>query len=97
MTAPVVLNFKPFDKNTLRAVFDIELASGMVICGAMLHTKNDRWWVGRPAKSYTKSDGSLSWTKVIDFRDKATGERFQELILPLAVAAYEQATKGAAA
>jgi hypothetical protein len=35
--APVIINFKVFDENTLRAVFDIQLASGMVICGAMLH------------------------------------------------------------
>ena len=44
MTAPAILNFKPVDKNTLRAVFDIQLPSGLIICGAMLHVKNDRGW-----------------------------------------------------
>jgi hypothetical protein len=97
MTAPVILNFKLLDKNTLGAVFDIQLSSGMVICRAMLHTKNDRWWIGLPGKPYTKPDGSQSWSKVLDFRDKPTHDRFQQTVTPLARAAYEQSqARGAA-
>jgi hypothetical protein len=90
MTAPVILNFKLLDKKTLRAVFDIQLSSGMIICGAMLHTKNDRWWIGLPGKPYTKPDGSQSRSKVLDFRDKPTHDRFQQTITLLARVAYEQ-------
>ena len=34
--SPVILNFKAFNRNTLKGVFDLELPSGLVICGAML-------------------------------------------------------------
>ena len=95
--APAIINFKLLDKNSLRAVFDLRLASGMVICGAMLHTKNDRWWIGLPAKGYLKQDGSQSWSKVIDFCDKPTHERFLQTVTPLAREAYEQSQKQGAA
>ena len=85
---PAIINFKPLDKNTLRAVFDIQLPSGLIICGAMLHVKNDRWWVALPGKPYQKPDGSTSWSKILDFRDKETHEKFQQAITPLARAAY---------
>jgi len=90
MTAPVILNFKLLEKNTLRGFFDIELPSGLILRGCTLHTKNDRWWIGLPGKPYTKPDGSQSWSKVLDFRDKLTLDRFQRTITPLARAAYEQ-------
>ena len=98
MTAPTIDKMKPLDRqNTLRAVFNIELPSGLVICGAMLHTKNNHWWIGMPGKPFQKPDGSQSWSKVVDFRDKQTHRKFQDLVTPLAVAALEQArTRGAA-
>ena len=34
MTAPpLIQNFKPFSKNTLRGFFDVELSSGMILSG----------------------------------------------------------------
>jgi hypothetical protein len=89
--APVILNFKPLDKNTLRAVFDIQLASGMTICGAMLHESHGKYCVGLPSEGYVKPDGSQGWSKVIDFNDKETGYRFQEIVVPLAIEALQKA------
>ena len=97
MTAPAILNLKPLDRNTLRAVFDLELPSGLVICGAMLHTKNNHWWVGLPGKPFTKQDGSQFWSRIIDFRDKETHRRFQKIVTPLALAALDDAQKRGAA
>jgi hypothetical protein len=48
-----ILDFKPFEKNTLRAFFSLELASGLILRGCTLHTKNGKFWVGLPAKPYT--------------------------------------------
>jgi hypothetical protein len=95
--SPIVLNFKPYQKNTLVAFFDVELSSGMRLCGCTLHTKNGHWWIGLPAKPYTKEDGSQSWCRIVDFREKATHERFQQIVTPLARAALEQATARGAA
>lgn len=94
--APIIRNFKPFEKNTLKGFFDVRLASGMILCGCTLHEKNNRFWIGLPAKPYTTDSGSQSWVKLIDFEDKKTHERFQEIMTPLAVAAYERAKAEAA-
>jgi hypothetical protein len=44
-----------------------------------------------PARPYAKPDGSQSWVKIVDFRDKATAYRFQQMIVPLAVEAWQKA------
>jgi hypothetical protein len=90
-----ILSFKLVEKNTLRGFFDLELPSGMILSGCMVHTKNDQWWVGLPSKPYTAADGTQSWTKIVDFRDAKTRNKFQETITPLARVAFEQ-IRGAA-
>src|SRR5690348_13620190 len=85
-----ILGFKPFEKNTLRGFFDIELASGLILRGCTLHEKNGRRWVGLPAKPYAANDGAQSWAAIVDFRDKRTAARFQELATAAAVAVYER-------
>jgi hypothetical protein len=79
--APCILNFRHLDKNTLRASFDVELPSGMILCGCMLHEKGDKRWIGLPAKPYVKQDGSQSWAKIVDFVDRDTGDKFQKAVL----------------
>jgi hypothetical protein len=92
-----ICDFKLFEKNTLRGFFDIELASGLILRGCTLHFKNEKSWIGLPAKPWTKPDGTQSYTAIIDFRDKQTSYRFQNAVTPLAVAAYEQSqARGAA-
>jgi hypothetical protein len=78
-------------------VFDLQLASGMVICGAMLHQSHGEYWVGLPSKGYVKQDGTQGWRKIVDFVDKQTNYRFQEIVVPLALAALERAKAEAAA
>ena len=83
-----ILDFKPFEKNTLRAFFSLELASGLILRGCTLHTKNGKFWIGLPAKPYTTDTGTQSWAAIIDFRDKQTAARFQEMATAAAVEAY---------
>jgi hypothetical protein len=85
-----ILGFKPFERNTLRRFFEIELASGLILRGCTLHEKNGRRWVGLPAKPYATDTGAQSWAAIVDFRDKRTAARFQELATAAAVAAYER-------
>src|ERR1700730_5584602 len=89
--APVVLNFKAFERNSLKDFFDLELASGMILADYTLHESHGKFWVGLPARPYAKPDGSQSWVKIVDFRDKATAYRFQQMIVPLAVEAWQKA------
>jgi hypothetical protein len=85
-----ILAFKPFEKNTLRGFFDLELPSGMILAGCQLHEKDNKYWVGLPAKPYTKDDGSQSWVKFVDFADRERAKQFQDLVLPAVLAAFEQ-------
>jgi hypothetical protein len=85
-----ILGFKPVEKNTLRGLFDIEPASGLILRGCCLHHNNGCWWVGLPAKPYAANDGEQNWAAIVDFRDKRTATRFQELATAAAVAAYER-------
>jgi hypothetical protein len=55
--APVVRDFKPFERNILRGFFDVELASGLILRGYCLHEKNGNFWCGLPAKPYEDKDG----------------------------------------
>jgi hypothetical protein len=86
-----IKNFKSFTKNTLLGFFDVELDSGLVLCGCTLHQTGGRHWIGLPSKPYTKDDGTQSWTKIVDFRDKKIADKFQETVTPLAIAANEGA------
>jgi hypothetical protein len=74
-------NIKRIEKNTLRAIFDLETASGLILRGCALHLSSGRWWVGLPAQSYTTPTGAKSWAPIVDFRDRATKTKFQQLAL----------------
>jgi hypothetical protein len=93
--SPIVLNFKPLERNTLRGFFDLELPSGLVLSGCTLHEKDGKFWTGLRAKPWTKPDGSQSWSKVIDFRDRETSDKFQRTVTPIAIVALER-MRGAA-
>jgi hypothetical protein len=93
----IILNFKAFEKNSLRGFFDVEPPSGMILSGCTLHESHGKFWVALPARPYAKADGSQSWVKIVDFRDKAPGYRFQQMIVPLAVEVFERAKAEAAA
>jgi putative DNA primase/helicase len=72
-----------------------EHARGLILRGCTLHEKNGRRWVGIPAKPFVASDGGQGWVAIVDFRDKQTAVRFQEMATAAAVAAFER-VRGAA-
>jgi hypothetical protein len=59
-----VLNFHKYEKNTLRAFADLQLASGLILRGATLHQSHGRWWVGLPARNYASPDGVEKWAAI---------------------------------
>jgi hypothetical protein len=83
-------NLRKFEKNTLRAFFDLELPSGLIIRGCALHFR-ERWWVCFPGRPYKGQDGNETWANIIDSRDKETRDRFQKIALAAALEAYEGA------
>jgi hypothetical protein len=82
-----ISNAKRINKNTLIGVFDLEMPSGLIIRGAMLFSKNSKKWVGFPSKEWVKSDGSKSYSPLLEFSSREISDRFQQQVLPIAEAA----------
>jgi hypothetical protein len=71
--------FRPLTKNTLRGFCSLALgSSGLLIHECALHTKNGRWWVSFPARSYEGKDGVQQWRPLLEFGDPSSKARFQE-------------------
>lgn len=75
-----ISDWKPREKGSLRGFFTVTLASGMVIQGCMLHEKDDRRWIGLPAREYMLQD-ERKFASIISFVDRATENKFRDLIL----------------
>ncbi len=75
-----ILDWKPFQKNTLRAFFGVALPSGMMIHGLQLHEKAGSRWIGMPAREYEK-DGQKAWAKIIEFQSRDAADRFRDAVL----------------
>ena len=80
------IKFRRFEKNTLRGFADLELTkSGLVIRDCTLHEKNDKQWVGFPARQYTDKDGNTQWSPCVEFNEGSREAR--ELFQHHAIAA----------
>ena len=88
-----VLDWKAHEKNTLQAFLSLSLPSGMILHGCSYHRRNDSRWVGVPGQKFTKADGSVGYTPVVEFTTDAAHQRFQEQ----AIAAVDRYLKGAVA
>jgi hypothetical protein len=85
-----IRRWQPFRAGSLRGYLDVELPSGLILRGArlMVGPKGGRWIAppsvmrrdadGQPAKS---QDGKTIWDQLVDFRDRAARDRFNELVL----------------
>ena len=73
-----VSNWKPYPKNTLQAFLSLTLPSGLMLHGCSYHRKNDARWIGVPSQKFTKADGSVSYSPIIEFVADDAYRRFQE-------------------
>jgi hypothetical protein len=77
----IVAEWKPLTKNTLRGFLSVNLPSGMVIHNLTVHEKGGARWVGLPAREWTNDQGVKQYAKLIEFRDRATANRFCDAVL----------------
>jgi hypothetical protein len=76
-----IFNWKPYQRNTLRGFFSVELPSGLVIHKCTLHVKANSRWIGFPAERYKKSDGEVGYAILLEFRSRDIADRFRDVIL----------------
>jgi DNA-binding cell septation regulator SpoVG len=76
-----VVDFRAFDKNSLRGFIIVALPDGMIVHGITLHEKNGSRWVGLPSKKFAGKDGTEGYTPIVEFRDRAALDRFRDAVL----------------
>ena len=73
-------------RNTLRALFDLELNSGMRVHGFTLHQKGESAWIGLPAAPQLDDEGRHRkhpitgkglWAPIVEIPDPVVRARFQ--------------------
>ncbi|MGO9428339.1 hypothetical protein [Rhodoblastus sp.] len=84
MSGFTITNAKSIRKNSLIGSFDLQMPSGLIVRGAMLFEKNGKHWIGFPSKEFVKRDGTKSYSPILEFVDRATSDKFQAAVLPLA-------------
>jgi hypothetical protein len=87
LTRPATMtahNFKAMAAGAMRGVFDVTLASGMVLHRCSLFVKDGRTWASPPSKQIIGRDGMVQRTQdgktkyepTVSFVDRATQERW---------------------
>jgi hypothetical protein len=72
-----VVDWRPYQKNTLQAYFALLLPSGITIRDFLYDVRGDSQWIDWPSKPYTNKSGETSYIPIIDFADDETKRRFQ--------------------
>jgi DNA-binding cell septation regulator SpoVG len=75
-----VSNWRPLQKNTLRAFWSITAPSGLTTHGCTLQEKADNRWLSMPARQYEKN-GTTTWAPVVEFASKESRDKFQSAAL----------------
>ena len=76
-----ISNWEPRIRKTLRGFFSAELPSGMILHHLMLHESGETRWVGLPSREWMDSQGVKQFAKLIEFRDRATADKFRDAVL----------------
>ena len=76
-----ISNWRPHNKNTLKAFFTAILPSGMVLHNLMLHEKGEARWIGFPAKEYTDPRGQRQFARFVEFNSRAAADWFRDQVL----------------
>jgi hypothetical protein len=80
----------PQRKNTLRGFVNIRLANGLRVFDCPVLMSDGRAWATLPAKpqlnrdgQQVKLDGKAQYVKILEWSDRATANRFSELVVAL--------------
>lgn len=78
-----VAEWKPMRRGeSLRGFLTLVLPSGMQLHECTLHQRETgARWIGLPAKQFTKPDGTVQWTRIVDFTEQTTYSNFQRQAL----------------
>jgi hypothetical protein len=96
---PRLKDCTPHRSGLMRAFLSIELASGMIVNGLRLMTGTRGPWIAMPSQKQLDRDGNPRldasgkplFNQIIEFRDRATADRFNAMVIDLIRAAHPEA------
>lgn len=95
-----VLGWKAVKKNTLLGFMTVRLPSGLIITDITVHVLNGKTWVSLPGKPMLDRDGQAmrdpvtgkpKFTKILEWADKATADRFSAAVITALEAEHPEA------
>jgi hypothetical protein len=98
-----VVGFKPMRRNTLRGFVSVQFASGLRLFDRPVHVHpNGRSWVSLPGKPLLDEEGrhkrdangKPAYVPMAERRDRATSDRFSEIVIGLLRERYSAALDG---
>ena len=86
-----LVEWRAFQKNTLRGFAIIELPSGLIVRDVSVHQKNGKWWAGLPSRPVLDAEGRQisnhaghkQYAAVLGWRDRALADRFSVAVVEL--------------
>jgi hypothetical protein len=76
--AIVANNLRLIDKGTLKATVDIAIPKWRIsFRGCLWHVKNGKEWINFPSREWVDRAGTKKYTKLVEFSDRRTFDRFQ--------------------
>ncbi|PWT80802.1 MAG: hypothetical protein C5B58_10930 [Acidobacteria bacterium] len=76
-----ILEWRPFQKNTLQGFVRIELPSGLILNHVAIHEQGASRWICPPAREWKNRDGVKAYAKFIEFTSRTVGDRFRDAVL----------------
>jgi hypothetical protein len=77
----VITDWRPHQKNSLRAFFSATLPSGLILHDLMLHEKDKVRWVGFPGREWVNQSGEKQYARFVEFTSRAVADRFRDALL----------------
>jgi hypothetical protein len=72
-----ILEFRPFQKNTLQGFLTVRTPSGWEIRDIAVHSKNGKQWLGMPSKKVSKEGEADVWLPIVKLADPERWKQFQ--------------------
>jgi hypothetical protein len=88
-----ILEYRPFEKNTLRGFLTVQTPEGWIIRDICIHGRDQSRWLALPAKPIKKEDGSTLWVAIIKQGDRAKWNLFESETFA-ALDQYKHSEKG---
>lgn len=103
MSTPVILDFRPLLKGSLRGFAKVQLPSGMILNDVQLMHSSASWWASPPSRPMIGRDGTvlrdangkIRYSPIVEFTSREIRDRWSSAIVDALRAAHPEAFQDA--